>query len=996
MYYSKRVKLLNHLDCIQKIWGGLKLRKAVKIKGRNFTYLTSIYEDDIKNRSDKYYGNKNMINEKRESSSPFLFGDDYKIKNSKGNSSNNGDALRNIFLMDSMSDINLYFDNNFNDMKNYELVYLLFKIYEIAFVSFYKTYEFSEGLILDNPYFKYISFPQYVDIYLKKYGSIDNTSSFSAAPREILNGEICLEDFPNAVNKDSNSKMNDMIYTMEGNDQSEILGEMVLPSSSEKIKNRNEGLSNNAYNYINKGDINGVIELYFKYILYLENLNIKENKWSEYIHGFFLTNKYEKFYYNVLDITYKKILSFSCVDIINFLYILKRTNMIEIKDISLLVENVILENLNFMNEQYLVMLGYIYLNNYTNKRKKNFKGVKRYCNKNFLEIYINLIQTKIKSMNNINFIKLLEYISNNNYKHIQFFRGIKSEIYKRYNNFNDEQIMKLFYLYSQNINASDDCLMHHFMNSTIMIFSEEETTNKKKTSINFERFNNSNIDPIIYDNNGIAKTKGDIFLGGNVKQNCSTPSIDEDIDKINTKEVEKKKEEEIPLYLLLNIIWVNAKYFKESTFLLKKWENVILKNMHNFGSTTISMLIWAYSNVENKNSELYFDNNLYIKLKDRALELYKHMTPNQLSNSLLGLSITIGRTTDIEGRAITDFQDEVEEYLLYNSGDINDKSVRKKKNNKESTNNSNINKKNDGVKKTSFSFLKIFSATDLANVCFAYALIRSGSKEFHSMLQSALVNNLSDLSPQDISKIVYTYGIFYFYSSYTLLSLLQYEIIQRVHQFSGHEICDILWCYSINKFFDTNFWKYMLQGINFEKIHDHRYSLLYPSLSYVNLIDPSILESYNVLRIFNFLKDHYWGIQICSYPHLFANDIIDTIKNQNEIILSKESENNEEKDTFQYIQKLFDFEGFLIDIYFEYKNSKYAVFLYTSINTTSNGYPLGESILKTRYVKKKNFITIHLLYDIWKNYKGNKIDLIYSQLVRGSEFRSGTAKEMTQ
>ncbi|CXJ13845.1 conserved Plasmodium protein, unknown function [Plasmodium berghei] len=984
MYYSKRVNLLNHLDYIQKIWGGLKLRKSVKMKGRNFTYLTSIYEDDIKNQSDKYYGNKNAINEKRESLSPFLFGDDYTIKNSKGNSSNNGDALRNIFVMDSINDINIYFDSNFNDMKNYELIYLLFKIYEIVFASFYKTYEFSEGLILDNPYFKYISFPQYIDIYLKNNGIIDNTSRLSATIPEMSNDEIiCLGNFPNIINKNTNSKISDMMYTMEGTNQREIFGEMVLSSSSEQIKNINNGLSNNGYNYINKGDIHGVIELYFKYILYLENLNIKENKWNEYIHSFFLTNKYDKFYYNVLDIIYKKILSFSCVDIINFLYILKRTNMIQIKDISLLVENVILENLNFMNEQYLVMLGYIYLNNYTNKRKTNLKGVKRYCNKNFLEIFINLIQTKIKSMNNTNFIKLLEYISNNNYKHIQFFREIKSEIYKRYNNFNDEQIMKLFYLYSQNINASDDCLMHYFMNSIMMIFSENQVANKKKTNINFVKFNND-INPMIYDkNNEVIKTSTDVSLGKNTKKHCSTSKIDNNIDKINTEEVVKKKEEEIPLYLLLNIIWVNAKYFKESTFLLKKWENIILKNIHNFGSTTISMLIWAYSNVENKNSELYFDNNLYIKLKDRALELYKYMTPNQLSNSLLGFSITIGRTTDIEGRAITDFQDEIEEYLLYNSGDINDKSVRRKTNNNESTNNSNTSKKNEGIKKTSFSFLKIFSATDLSNVCFAYALIRSGSKEFHLMLQSALVNNLNDLSPQDISKIAYTYGTFYFYSSYTLLSSLQYEIIQRVHQFSGHEICDILWCYSINKFFDANFWKYMLQGINFEKIHDHRYSLLYPSLSYVNLIDSSILESYNVLRIFNFLKDHYWEIQICSYPHLFANDVIDTIKNQNELILSKESENNEKKDTFQYVQKLFDFEGFLIDIYFEYKNSKYAIFLYTSINTTSNGYPLGESILKTRYVKKKNFITIHLLYDIWKNYKGSKIDLIYSQFVGG-------------
>ncbi|EAA16510.1 hypothetical protein [Plasmodium yoelii yoelii] len=647
-----------------------------------------------------------------------------------------------------------------------------------------------------------------------------------------------------------------------------------------------------------------------------------------------------------------------------------------------------------MNEQYLVMLGYIYLNNYTNKRKINLKGIKRYCNKNFLEIFINLIQTKIKSMNNTNFIKLLEYISNNNYKHIQFFREIKSEIYKRYNKFNDEQIIKLFYLYSQNINASDDCLMYHLMNSTMMIFSEDQTSNKKKTNINFEKINN-NINPTIYNNSEIIKTDTDVSLGKNGKKNCSTSKIDENTEKNNDEKIMKKKEEEIPLYLLLNIIWVNAKYFKESTFLLKKWENIILKNVHNFGSTTISMLIWAYSNVENKNSELYFDNNLYIKLKDRALELYKYMTPNQLSNSLLGLSITIGRTTDAEGRAITDFQDQVEEYLLYNSTDINDKSIQKKTNNKESINNSNTSKKNEGKKKTNFSFLKIFSATDLANVCFAYALIRSGSKEFHSMLQSALVNNLNDLSPQDISKIAYTYGTFYFYSSYTLLSLLQYEIIQRVHQFSGHEICDILWCYSINKFFDTNFWKYMLQAINFEKIHNHRYSLLYPSLSYVNLIDPSILESYNVLRIFNFLKDYYWEIQTCSYPHLFANDIIDTIKYQNEIILSKESENNEKKNTFQYIQKLFDFEGFLIDIYFEYKNSKYAIFLYTSINTTSNGYPLGESILKTRYVKKKNFITIHLIYDIWKNYKGNKIDLIYSQFVEENKFRPETTKEMS-
>ncbi|CRG97542.1 conserved Plasmodium protein, unknown function [Plasmodium gallinaceum] len=970
MFFLKNRCLFMFSEFINKTYLSCNIIKSNKIKIKYFTSLKSIYDYDSSHENVDF---NNKLKNTNECNTSFL----------AYNSKLNNESLKSTIFIDNMEDLKNYFEKHFNEMKNYDYIHFLFKIYEIIFYNFYKNYEHSENFKLNNPHFVYLSFIQYLDNCLKKNNSVESTKMCYENNEVILRKNCNNENISNYIeekernneknniknnidkNYSSNYTMNNRPLFNEPSSNYNTLEKMNIKITNDESKNtesfnsdyyiynnnktnyiRNSHLEENSCdknNYMNKINLNTLMKIYCNYVIYLENVNIKKESWNEYISSF-LTKRHMEFYTELLNTIYKKLFFFSCNDIINFLYILKRINISSMKDIYILVENTILQNLKFLDEEYLIRVGYIYLNN--SNKKKNINYINRYNSKNFIETYINFVQSKIKSMDNQNFIKLLEFISNNNYKHIHFYRECKNEVYKRYNNFTDEQIMKLFYLYSQNINASDKILMHNFLNSIVDMFSDNLIEQKNIVKIQINKLNK------IDDENESHKIN----------------KLNEKIEPNKNELKKESKELNIPIYVILNGIWANAKYFKDYPFLLKKCEMIILKNFKNFGSSTISMLIWAYSTVENKNNDLCFNNNLYLKLKERALMLYKFMTPKQLSNSLLGLSTTLGRTINNEGDVNIDYHEEIEKYLLEKEKGIIEKEKDIEKENKKNYKN--------------FTFLNFFTSEDLANMCYSYSLVRCGSKELHTLLQSALLNKLNDLSPQNISKIAYAYGNLYFFSSYTLLSSLQYEILQRIHQFSHYEICDILWCYCINKFFDANFWKCMLHVINIEKINDPRCSLLYSSLSYVNLINSSILDSYNVLRIFNFLREYYWDFQITEYPHNFANDVIETLENENDLILSKKDQLNasSEKNMFHYIQKLFDYEGFLIDIYFEYKNQKYAIFLYTSLNTTSDGSPVGENILKTRFIKKKKFKPIHLLFNIWKNYNQNKINLIYSQL----------------
>ncbi|KAI4834713.1 heptatricopeptide repeat-containing protein [Plasmodium brasilianum] len=1040
MHYLKKHLVFSHRKFINKICVDCNSFKMFRKKSRNFTSFRSIYECDlahgnyIRNTSDISNAcNTNGINSRKE----LLCTDPENIANTTtktitytvattttipttsstiNNNNYDEEFFKSVLFVNNLDDLKDYLENNLNELKNHEYILLLFKIYEIIFSNFYKTYEMSEILRLDNPNFKYVSLEQYIEEQEKKY---DHAKMYRDSVKEMEEeevgeevgekvGEEADEAVDNIRNVNLNShyadrnKCDNMEYT--GQNSSEHGNNSICKEESLDNVKRNKTNDNGdvkdttvkhqlGYNkaticsqnkelekihftkkkiFFGKTKLNILMDIYIKYIIDLENLNVKENKWKEYV-TFFLTHKYKSFYDNIVNRIYKTFFTFSCVDVINFLYIIKRTNVSSVKNISMLAENTILQNVKYLDEEYLVRVGYVYLNN--SNKNKNITHINPHSSKNLFETYINFVQNKIKTMNNQNFIKVLTYISNNNYKHVQFYKESKSEVYKRYNNFSEEQIIKLFYLYSKNITASDTVFMFSFINSIVDMFTR----------------NSALLERQLVD---VQSNASDHFViaGMNTEnKRDNSRTLSSDYSKLEKRITEEKENELIfPLSVLLNGIWANAKYFKNYPFLLKRCENIILKNIQNLGTSTISMLVWAYSTVENKSKELCFNNILYIKLKERTLQLYKSMTPKQLSNCLLGLSTTLGRAINNDGYVDTTLHAEVEQYLLQNVVEKYEVGGKCKTGGTHQISGKHKTSEmykaaNKGVQKTKYynlTFLNFFTAEDLANICFSYSLVRTGSREFHTLIQSVLLNKIYDLSPQHISKIAYTYGCFYYYSSYTLLSSLQYEILQRVHQFSYHEISDILWCYCVNKFFDSDFWKCMLHGIDFEKVYnDARCSLLYSSLSYINLVDSSILDSYNVLRIFNFLRESYWNFQIVEYPHMFADEVVQTLVEENNFILSNNCSSSKDRAVFQYIQKVFDYEGFLIDIYFEYKNKKYAIFLYTPLNTTYDGYPLGENILKTRFIKKKNINIVHLVHNIWKNCgKDDRISLIHSQL----------------
>ncbi|CAA9990759.1 conserved Plasmodium protein, unknown function [Plasmodium knowlesi strain H] len=955
MYLLKKRLELNHAGRISSV-ALLRNppRRAIKIRVKNFAYARSIYDCSTLQGDENYTDTSQGVNLKKTLASKFL-------PPGKDASSKYNENLRSIFFSNTMDDVKDYFDNNSNEMKNHEYVYLLFKMYEIIFSNFYKTYESCDILRLDNPQFRFVTLNQYVDDWVGRYGR-------SSRKRDIGTvGENEIIFYEN----DEHDGISDNIFENEGinlpsHSSHKEVKEHNIREYSERLEETKgemhqveehncvvdtpylDGDTNHTARsyYTPQFNLNTLMEIHLSYVQYIEKLNIRESTWKDYVSSF-MAKKYEELYANVLNVIYKKIFFFSYKDIINYLYITKRINLQSIEEVSMLAENVISQNIKYLDEDALVKVAYIYLNN--SNKEKNIHQIGRYGSKDFLETYLSLIQIKVKSMNNENFVKILEYVNSNNYKHVQIFRDLKNEVYKRYNNLTEEQIVKLFFLYSKNMNAADDVLMRNFLKSIVDIFSHEEGEEEKG-----------------------AVAKGVSCQGG--------PGVDKVFQLDDEGNGERKPTIGIPLSILLNGIWTSAKYFKDYPFLLIKSERIILENIKNFSASTVSMLIWAYSTVEGKNPQVRFSNELYFELKERALELYQNMTPKQLSNSLLGLSITVGRTVSWDGKVDTEMHEVVERYLLNMGGT------------KKGDNNIGNEPR---IRLPERTFLNLCTSEDLSNLCYAYSLVRSGNRELHSLIQSAIMKKQSDLSPQEIAKIAYAYGNMYFYSSYTLLSSLQYEILQRMHQFCHHEICDILWCYCINRFLDANFWKCMLRVIDMEKLGDSRCCLLYSSLSYVNLIDPSILDSYNTLRIFHLVSENYWQFQIAEYLHSFADDVVDAMYKENTLLLGSEGDKEVQKEAqgveenisdinrdhpFECVKKAYDYEGFLIDIYFEYSGRRYAVFLYSALNTSSSGYPLGESVLKARYLRKKNIKTVHLLHSIWSECRGNRIDLIYAQL----------------
>ncbi|CAI7723319.1 hypothetical protein PVIIG_00587 [Plasmodium vivax India VII] len=960
MYLLKKRLELNHAGRITSV-ALLRHppRRAVKIRVKNFAYARSIYEcstlQDVKH-SDSSQG----VNVRGTLPPKFP-------PHGRDASSMYNENLRGVFFSNSMDDVKDYFDNNFNEMKNHEYVYLLFKMYEIIFSNFYKTYESSDILRLDNPQFRFMTLHQYVDDWVGRYNRSSRKRGVAAeGENEILfyeNGEqngTCDKMFES----EGGSSPSSGVCHKTGKehppweDSERLKGakrEMYLieEHTYEEDTSQLDGAANHPPSsyYTPQVNLNTLMEIHLNYVQYMEKLNIKESTWKDFVSSF-MVRKYEELYRNVLNVIYKKIFFFSCKDVINYLYVTKRINLLSIREVSVLAENVILQNVKYLDEDSLVRVGYIYLNN--SNKQKNIHHIGRYGSKNFLETYLSLVQMKVKSMSTENFVKILEYVSSNNYKHVQIFRDLKGEVYKRYNSLTKEQVVKLFFLYSQNVNAADDVLMRNFVRAINGMFAPEGGAD--------------------------AAAEG----------RCQERQLDE-LDKVDKEDMVDNSGRPaggIPLSVLLNGIWASAKYFKDYPFLLIKSEKVILENINHFSASTVSMLIWAYSTVEGKNPQVRFSSGLYFQLKERALELHREMTPKQLSNSVLGLAITVGRTVSWDGRVDTELHEVVEGYLLHMGGVENRVSSvggQPKARTAEGT------------------FLNLFTSEDLSNLCYAYSLVRSGSRELHSLIQSAILKKQSDLSPQQIAKIAYAYGNMHFYASYTLLSSLQYEILQRMHQFSHHEVCDILWCYCVNRFFDATFWKCMLRAIDMEKLGDFRCCLLYSCLSYVNLIDPSILDSYNTLRVFHLVGEHYWRFQGEEYLHGFAEDVVEAMCRENALVGGGSGGQEEKEETgeteqklgqeadpptrgrqrghpFECVKKAYDYEGFLIDIYFEHMGRRYAVFLYSALNTSSSGYPLGESVLKARYLRRKNIRTVHLLHSIWSECRGSRIELLYAQL----------------
>ncbi|KJP88222.1 hypothetical protein AK88_02169 [Plasmodium fragile] len=947
MYLLKKRFELNHVGRISSV---ALLRnpplRSLKIRVKNFAYARSIYECSTLEAGVKHAHSSPGVSVKTTLAPKFL-------PHGSDASSKYNENLRSVFFSNSMDEVKDYFDNNFNEMKNHEYVYLLFKMYEIIFLNFYKTYESCDILRLDNPQFKFITLDQYVDDWVGRYGRSSRKRDIATVGQneiifyendeqngicdKIFDSEGCIAPKHVSHGEDAEHKTwNDAERLNGGNREMHHMEEHAYVVDTANL----DGTANHSGSkyYSPQVNLNTLMDIHLNYVQYIEKLNIKESTWKDYVSSF-MTEKYEELYRNVLNVIYKRIFFFSCKDIINYLYVTKRINLLSIREVSMLAENVILQNIKYLDEDSLVKIGYIYLNN--SNKEKNIHHIGRYGSKNFLETYLSLVQIKIKSMSNENFVKILEYVSSNNYKHIQIFRDLKTEVYKRHNNLTQEQMVKLFFLYSQNMNAADDILMRNFLKAIVDIFSHEGEDCQKERDLD---------------------------------------KLDQ-IDKLGEEgKGERHPAIGIPLSVLLNGIWTSAKHFKDYPVLLVKSEKVILENIKNFSASTVSMLIWAYSTVEGKNPQVQFSNELYFELKERALELHQHMTPKQLSNSVLGLAITVGRTVSWDGRVDTEMHDVVEQHLLRVGGGT-EKGV------------SRVGRQ-PKVRVAERTFLNLFTSEDLSNLCYAYSLVRSGSRELHSLIQSAILKNQSDLSPQEIAKIAYAYGNMYFYASYTLLSSLQYEILQRMHQFSHHEICDILWCYCVNRFLDANFWKCMLRAIDMEKLRDSRCCLLYSCLSYVNLIDSSILDSYNTLRVFHLVIEHYWRFQMAEYLHRFADDVVDAMYKENTLVQVKSDRKgvsgeqgmeanmhgSERDHPFKCVKKAYDYEGFLIDIYFEHMNKRYAVFLYSALNTSSDGYPLGESVLKARYLRRKNIRTVHLLHSIWSECRGNRIDLIYAQL----------------
>ncbi|KAF8821567.1 hypothetical protein IE077_001863 [Cardiosporidium cionae] len=262
------------------------------------------------------------------------------------------------------------------------------------------------------------------------------------------------------------------------------------------------------------------------------------------------------------------------------------------------------------------------------------------------------------------------------------------------------------------------------------------------------------------------------------------------------------------------------------------------------------------------------------------------------------------------------------------------------------------------------SVLPAFTPKDLTKTASAYAVGRCGSAAFHAALQIACIQHTGKFSGEELAKIIYAFG--YSRGGHKIFSVLQLDLLEHLHLLSLPALCDVCWSYAVAQFKDSQFWETLLSLIPPSKIlGDDRCALLYPALMELKHLN-SDSNHFNLLsRLKSNSKDAFWNLQLFDFPESFVEEISIALRHRS-VPPSK-------------LLPCYDYQGFLVDLWMIIEDIPYVILCHTSLTLHKDlNKPLGGTMLKHRFLNREDIPIVHLPWHFWKECKTSqaKINLL--------------------
>eukprot|EP00435_Cladocopium_sp_Y103_P054134 s2074_g17.t1 len=245
---------------------------------------------------------------------------------------------------------------------------------------------------------------------------------------------------------------------------------------------------------------------------------------------------------------------------------------------------------------------------------------------------------------------------------------------------------------------------------------------------------------------------------------------------------------------------------------------------------------------------------------------------------------------------------------------------------------------------------------DLTAVVQAYSLSNCGSTELFSAFLQSTTQRCRQLAADQLTVLMWSYANVRLGPSFAREA--QIDVLDRLSQFTVSGICDILWAYCALRHRDQHFFKTLLSTLSPSSVSGNkRCALLCPALleirTYFPDMDPEALERY-----MSYVQHAFRWTQMRSAAPEQTRQSIETCLREVGLI---------------DIEQLAIVDGYAIDVLVlpaqQKKIAKPVAIQFHSAPRTlhlRSGEPLGQTMMKQRYLRAKGFCVVNILDKSWE------------------------------